>query len=65
MIYILVIVFFILSCINGDFKDWLPETITNYTDWFLICIAIAPIWYGIRQCANRLEKIQKYLEKKG
>jgi len=54
----------VLSVVTGGVNKWTPEQINHTANMFFICIAILPIWYGIRQCANELEKIRKQLEKK-
>lgn len=50
------------SC-SEQANKWTAEQMTRYENWLWICIAIIPIWYGIRQCANELVKIRKQLEK--
>jgi hypothetical protein len=64
MIYILYILYFVWSIFDDSAKTWTPSEVTELWNRLLICIAILPIWYSIRQCVSELQKIRKLIEKK-
>jgi hypothetical protein len=65
MIYILWIVLFLILVQTGKMSNWDEESIMFMLKTVGLCAFVLPFWYGIRQCANELEKIRKLMDKTG